>query len=99
MLSADAIFVASATMIAGIISLLSVPPALGLPVTRSFLTMIMLPMAMFCWCVILAMLGGPYSIMASGALFALGLVVVVFVVGFLQREVEDRDGRRPTGHA
>ena len=38
-------------------------------------------------------------IMMSGALFALGLVAVVFVVGFLQREVENRDERRPTGYA
>jgi len=84
--STDAILQASATMIVAILSLPHILLDLGLPVPRSFLPMIMLPMTMYCGSVILAMHGDPYLTTASGALFALASAVAaaVFVVAFLQ---------------
>lgn len=87
MSSTDAILQAGATMIAAMVSLPLTLHGLGLPLSRSFLAMIMLPVTMYCGSVILAMSGNPRSTTASKVLFALAsaLAAVVFAAGLLQR--------------
>jgi predicted membrane channel-forming protein YqfA (hemolysin III family) len=93
MVSAEAMVEASATMLVGIMFLVSLRQALGLKPTRMFFSKLVYPVILFATSGICATMEGlsPYDWVPYRFLFALGMISVVGVVFYLQNELEDRE--------
>jgi hypothetical protein len=91
--SGDGTIEASATMIVGIIFLVSLRQALRLKVTRVFFSKLIYPVLLFAVAGICAVVEGshPNDWIPSRFFFILGMISVVVVVFYFQRELEERE--------